>query len=203
LENGVFSTKELLEIRAAIRDKYRKVSQAAEGLFKYQTGKSGAIALGYDSDIINKYPEKTLRSFCGVGNPFSISKIDSGSSVLDIGCGAGFDILVAGEIVGAKGHVCGIDLSEEMIQQAQALIEQYGDQSISVKHVASESIPYDDEAFDYVMSNGVFNLSPLKAELFREIFRVLKPGGTLQFADIVLVEEGTPDAVINLEAWAQ
>jgi len=203
LGNGFFPIEEQLKIRAAIRDKYRKVSQTAEGLFKYQTGKSGAIALGYDSDIINKYPEKALRSFCGVGNPFSISKIDSGSSVLDIGCGAGFDILVAREIVGAKGQVCGIDLSEEMFQLAQALIKQYGDQSISVKHVDSESIPYDDEAFDYVISNGVFNLSPFKAELFMEIFRVLKPGGTLQFADIVLMEERTPDAAINLEAWAQ
>ena len=200
--NGLFSTEEQVKIRAAIKEKYRKVSQTAKGLFKYKTGRSGAVALGYDSDIINKYP-KALRSFCGVGNPFSISKIGPGSRILDIGCGAGFDLLVASESVGADGHVCGIDLSEEMIKQAEKLIEQYGKQSISLKHVASESIPYAVETFDYVISNGVFNLSPMKAKLFTEIFRVLKPGGTLQFADIVLMEERTPGTVINLEEWAQ
>lgn len=198
-----FSPEEQQYIRKAIREKYQAVSHSADGFFNYQTGKKGAIDLGYDLVIIDAFTDEALNSFCGVGNPFSISSIPVGSKVLDIGCGAGFDLLVARKIVGDKGHVCGIDLTDEMIKKAQLLIERSGYKNIYVEPVYAEKIPYTDDSFDYVISNGVFNLSPSKLELFKEIWRVLKPNGILQFADVSLVEGKAPDQVSTPEDWAQ
>jgi len=179
------------------------VAQSAHGLFKYQTGRKGAIALGYDSAMIETVPDDALNSFCGVGNPFAISSILPGSKVLDIGCGCGVDLLVAREIVGESGHVCGIDLTEEMVNNAQILVRKTGYENISIQHVTSEKIPYDDNRFDYVISNGVFNLSPSKLELFREILRVMKPDGILQFADVCLIKGEVLDQTSSPEDWAQ
>ncbi|MBT8347484.1 MAG: methyltransferase domain-containing protein [Desulfobacterales bacterium] len=179
------------------------MAQSAHGLFNYQTGRKGAIALGYDSALIDTIPDDALSSFCGVGNPFAISTILPGSKVLDIGCGAGFDLLVARKIVGDKGHVCGIDLTEEMIKKARLLVERFGDDNISVQHVFSEEIPYTDESFDCVISNGVFNLSPSKLELFKETRRVLKTNGILQFADVCLLEGKVLDQTSSPDDWAQ
>ncbi len=180
------------------------MSQSAEGAFRYQTGKKGASNLGYDPLILDAFTDDTLKSFCGVGNPFSISSIPADSKVLDIGCGAGFDLLVASRIVGDKGNVYGIDLTEEMVEKAQVFARSSGADNISVQHVSSEEIPYSDESFDYVISNGVINLSPLKLELFREIWRVLKPDGTLQFADVSLAtDEKSQDRTSSVEEWAQ
>lgn len=198
-----FSADEQQHIRKAIRRKYQEVSRSAEGFFSYQTGKKGAFDLGYDPVILHVFTDDALNSFCGVGNPFNISSIPVGSKVLDIGCGAGFDLLVACKIVGDKGQVCGIDLTEEMIKKARLFVERFGDDNISVQQVSAEEIPYTDESFDYVISNGVFNLSPLKLELFREILRVLKPSGILQFADVSLVDGEVPDQASSPDDWAQ
>ena len=179
------------------------LAQSAHGLFNYQTGREGAIALGYDSALLGTIPDDVLNSFCGVGNPFAISSILPGSRVLDIGCGSGVDLLVAREIVGDSGHVCGIDLTEEMVNNAQYLIKSSGYENISAQHVTSEKIPYKDKHFDYVISNGVFNLSPSKLELFREIRRVIKPGGILQFADVCLVEGKVLEQTSSPDDWAQ
>ncbi len=179
------------------------MAQSAHGHFNYQIGRKGAIALGYDSALVETIPDDALNSFCGVGNPFAISSILPGSKILDIGCGLGVDLLVAREIVGESGHVCGIDLTEEMVNTAQFLIKGTGYENISVQHVTSEKIPYNDKRFDNVISNGVFNLSPSKLELFREIRRVMKPGGILQFADVCLVEGKVLDQTSSPDDWAQ
>ena len=179
------------------------MARSADGLFNYPTGRKGALALGYEPALVDKYPDEALDSFCGVGNPFALSVIAEGSELLDIGCGGGFDLLVARELVGDSGRVSGIDLSGEMVAKAQSLVRSFGDERISVAHVASERIPYGDGSFDYVISNGVVNLSPAKLELFKEIYRVLKPGGILQFADVCLLQEAEPDQASSPEDWAQ
>lgn len=148
-------------------------------------------------------PDEVLESFCGVGNPFSIGDVQQGESVLDIGCGAGFDLIVVHHKVGDTGMVCGVDLTEEMLAKAQRNFARLGLQDIETKQVSSEKLPYDDNTFDVVISNGVINLSPAKAELFAEIHRVLKPGGRLQFADIVLDTEASSAGATSFEAWAQ
>ena len=161
------------------------------------------MELGYDSDLLHNLPPELLRSFCGVGNPFAIGSLERGSVVLDIGCGAGFDLLVAHRQVGGTGRVCGVDLTEEMIMRAQANLAGAGISDIELKQVDGDAIPYAEASFDVVISNGVINLSPCKQELFAEIIRVLKPGGRLQFADIVLETELPSHLLGSLEAWSQ
>lgn len=190
-------------IREAVRKKYAEVAQSAEGKFAYPTGRQGALTLGYDPPIIASLPDDVLASFCGVGNPFALGPIKRGEAVLDVGCGAGFDMIVASRFVSATGKVCGIDMTPEMAERARANLQRGGVTSAEVQVSGAESVPYPGASFDVVISNGVINLSPLKEEVFREIYRVLRPGGRLQFADIV-VNQTLPPAVANsLEAWSQ
>ena len=202
-ETRVVSSENLKEIRNAIRNKYAGVSISAAGKFQYPTGKDGAIALRYDSDIIKSAAPSLLDSFCGVGNPFSLGKIHHGEIVLDLGCGAGFDLFVASRLVGENGRVCGVDLTEQMVERAKNNLAGANISNVEIKKVDSESIPYADNTFDVVISNGVINLSPSKNICFKEIFRVLKPGGRLQFADVVLENALPADLSGSLEAWSQ
>lgn len=191
------------EIRKAIRDKYAEVSISAEGKFQYPTGKEGAKALGYDPAIIESAHTRFFEASCGVGNPFSLGNIRPGAAVLDFGCGAGFDMFVANKLVGESGLVCGIDLTEDMVLRARENLSLAGITNVEIRKVDSETIPYDDHFFDVVISNGVINLSPCKQTSFKEIYRVLKPGGRLQFADVVL-EKDLPAALAgSAEAWSQ
>ena len=176
---------------------------SSEGKFAYPTGRAGAEALGYDPLFIREAPASILNSFCGVGNPFSLGKIKPGDSVLDVGSGAGFDLYVAGRLAGETGRVCGIDLTKEMVDVARQGLAASGLKNFEVTRISGESIPYKDNTFDTIISNGVINLSPCKQEMFREIFRVLKNGGKLQFADVVLEKE-LPDRLVgSAEAWSQ
>jgi arsenite methyltransferase len=193
----------LAAIRAAIREKYAGVAISASGKFDYPTGRAGAEALGYDSSIIRKTTSKLLESFCGVGNPFLLGEICPGDAVLDFGCGAGFDLYVASRLAGKNGRVCGVDLTQEMVSRAVGNLASAGATNFEVKKIDSEEIPYPDNFFDVVTSNGVINLSPRKPACFRELYRVLKPGGRLQFADVVL-ESDLPAGLANSpEAWSQ
>jgi arsenite methyltransferase len=179
------------------------VAISSQGKFAYPSGRTGADALGYDPLFIREAPASLLNSFCGVGNPFSLGQIKPGGSVLDVGSGAGFDLYVAGRLTGQTGRVCGIDLTREMVDLARRGLAASGVNNIELVHVSSEEIPYSDHTFDTVISNGVINLSPCKQELFQEIFRVLKNGGKLQFADVVLEKE-LPDRLVgSAEAWSQ
>ncbi|MCT8136988.1 methyltransferase domain-containing protein [Anaerobacillus sp. CMMVII] len=191
----------MTNIRNAITTKYAEISQSALGKFKYQTGKAGAISLGYDPNLLQNIPEETLNSFCGVGNPFSLGTIYAGDAVLDIGSGAGVDLHVACSLVGEEGLVFGIDITPEMVSKANASLEKV-ELNSKVVLGSSEAIPFPDETFDVVFSNGVLNLSPVKEQSFKEIYRVLKPGGRLQFADIVLKDSLPTEITGNVEAWS-
>ncbi len=190
------------KIQDAVREKYAEVSKSAAGKFNYPTGRDGAIQQGYDPAIIQSMPEELIESFCGVGNPFKLGAIKSGETVLDVGCGAGFDLIVASRMVGQDGKVCGIDLTPEMAEKAERNLRQYGVQNHDIQIAGAESIPYPDNTFDVIISNGVLNLSPLKEKSFREIYRVLRPNGRLQFADIVLKQDCGGAVCSTLEAWS-
>jgi arsenite methyltransferase len=193
----------LQKIRRAIRYKYAEVSISAAGKFQYPTGKEGAKALGYDPSIIESTDTRLFESSCGVGNPFSLGNINLGDAVLDFGCGGGVDMFVASKLVGESGMIYGIDLTEDMVVRARENLTLAGIMNFEVKKVDSETIPYDDRSFDVVISNGVLNLSPRKEISFAEIYRVLKPGGKLQFADVVLESELPAYLVESAEAWSQ
>lgn len=205
--HGKFSSRLLSDdldgIQRTIREKYAEVAVTAHGKFSYPTGKTGAEALGYDWDLIEQAPSRLLDSFCGVGNPFSLGKISAGGILLDFGCGAGFDLYVASHMVGKSGRVCGVDLTAEMIVHARENLTAAGVTNYEVSKIDSEEVLYPAHFFDVVISNGVINLSPFKLACFREIYRVLKPGGRLQFADVVLEKDLPAEMKGSVEAWAQ
>jgi arsenite methyltransferase len=186
------------EIQQAVRQKYAEVSRSVAGKFRYLTGKAGAAALGYDLSVLSDLPDDVFDTFCGVGNPLALGLIHSGEKVLDIGCGAGLDMIWASRLTGRAGRVCGIDLTPEMVERARANLVRAGASNANAVVAGSEALPYDDDTFDVVTSNGVLNLSPLKEQSLREIFRVLRPGGRLQLTDIDL----PADIANSLDAWS-
>ena len=190
------------QIQDAVRRKYVEVSTSAGGKFNYPTGREGAISLGYDSNIVDSLPDEMVESFCGVGNPFTLGPVKATESVLDVGCGAGFDLIMASLLVGQQGRVCGIDITPEMAEKAKKNLFNAALSDFDVRVADAEAIPYKDKTFDVVISNGVLNLSPSKEKSFREILRVLKPHGRLQFADIVRREACSPDQGNTLESWS-
>jgi arsenite methyltransferase len=190
------------EIQQVIRKKYAEVSCSVAGKFRYLTGKAGAAALGYDLSALRELSDEVFETFCGVGNPFALGPLRSGETILDVGCGTGLDMILASRLVGSTGRVCGIDLTPEMVEKARATFAKAGPRNTTAVIAGSEAIPYDDNTFDVITSNGVLNLSPLKERSLREIFRVLKPGGRLQFADIVLNEGLAAEMPNSLEAWS-
>jgi len=203
LDCGKTPPQQAEEIRNAIRKKYSEISVSAAGKFQYPTGRDGAQTLGYDPAHVQNAHPRLLESFCGVGNPFSLGDIRPGDVVLDYGCGAGFDLFVASRLTGEKGHVCGVDLTKEMAERARENLVSSGAGNFEVRTVDSETIPYRDGLFDVVISNGVINLSPCKMTCFEEIFRVMKPGGRMQFADVVLEHELPAGLSGSPEAWSQ
>ena len=190
------------EIQHAVRKKYAEVSHSIAGRFRYLTGKAGAAALGYNLSVLSELSDEVFGTFCGVGNPFALGPVHPGERVLDVGCGAGLDMILASRLVGPAGRVCGIDLTPEMVRKARANFVRAGVDNASAVVAGCEALPYDDAVFDVVTSNGVLNLSPLKEQCLHEIFRVLRPAGRLQLADIVLNENLPAELANNLDAWS-
>ena len=191
------------KIRSGIQDKYKKVAETPEEYFKYPVGRDGAAQLGYDMQLLSRIPEEVVAGFCGVGNPFAIKRILPGSKILDLGCGCGFDMTVASELTGANGEVVGVDLTAEMVDRARSNLSISKAVNCTVIHIASENLPFNNETFDVVISNGVINLSPAKKYLFNELYRVLKKGGSLQIADIILNKDLPPHLAGGVESWSQ
>jgi len=181
-------------IRRGIADKYRKVAVSPQDLFRYPTGESSALGLGYSAQLIGAIPSAVRERFVGVGNPFALGPIRPGETVLDLGCGAGFDALVAGIVVGPTGRVVGVDLSAEMLAVAERGRIETGLSNVQFQEASIEQLPLQEDAFNVAFSNGVLNLIPDKPAALREIFRVLKAGGRLQACDMGLTgEEPPPD----------
>jgi len=186
-----------------IRKKYAEASITPKGLFNYPTGREGLKGLGYDLKSVESIPKLAIDSFCGVGNPFSLGPIHEGETVLDIGCGGGFDVIFAATIVGSKGEVTGIDVTPEMLKRSKENLQETSIENVTLKQATAEKLPFPDNNFDVIISNGVFNLIPEKAKAFSEVFRVLKLDGRLMVADQILIGELSKEQKLSAESWAQ
>ena len=190
-------------IEEGLRQKYLKAAASPEGLFRYPTGRAGLEALDYAPDMVRDLPEAVAASYCGVGNPFILGPIHEGEAILDIGCGAGVDSIIAARLVGPSGSVTGIDLVPEMLARASENARLAGLDNVTFQESSAEQLPFPDNSFDMVISNGVFNLVVDKVKALSEVFRVLKPGGRFLLADQVLAGELPKETKARVENWAR
>jgi len=197
------STEDKERIVEGIRKKYAEASVTPQNLFNYPTGREGLEGLGYDSKIVESIPKPVIDSFLGVGNPFSLGPIHEGETVLDIGCGGGFDLIFAAIMVGPKGQVTGIDVTPEMLECSKTNLKKASIENVTLRQTNAEELPFPDNNFDVIISNGVFNLIPEKAKAFSEVFRVLKLNGRLMLADQILIVELSKEQRLSAESWAQ
>jgi arsenite methyltransferase len=189
-------------LRDEIQKTYTDVSSEPGQDFIFPTGRAWAEDLGYPQPELSNVPEATVQSFAGVANPHVLGRIDEGATVLDLGCGAGTDLLIAAQMVGPEGHVIGVDMTPGMLRLAMASASEMGvADRVELHESLIESLPLPNEEVDVVISNGVIDLIPDKDSVFAEIDRVLKPGGRLQFADVVIHTEVSEDARKRIDLW--
>ncbi|MEX2236778.1 MAG: methyltransferase domain-containing protein [Dehalococcoidia bacterium] len=190
------------ELRCQISDKYTAVATSPEQGFHFHTGEPLARMLGYPEEQYRQLPQGTIDSLAGTGNPFSLGALQPGERVLDIGCGAGFDSLIAAQMVGPAGEVIAVDMTQAMRDKASAAAEEMGLDNVRVLDGYAEELPAEDASVDVVISNGVINLCPDKQQVMREVYRVLRPGGRFQIADIVVHKLVPQDAKDNIDLWS-
>lgn len=188
-------------LREAIREEYASVAADPDRGFHFHTGWPLARLLGYDETWLEGLPEASIASFAGTGNPLSLGRPKPGERVVDAGCGAGLDSLIAARMVGADGHVIGVDMTPEMIAKAQSAAAAMGAHHVEFREGMAECLPVPDEWADLVISNGVINLLPDKLAGLREMARVLKPGGRLQIGDILVQKPVGDGARRNIDLW--
>jgi len=187
-------------LKSEIKKTYSFVSEEPERDFIFPTGRAWAEDLGYPVELGN-VPESAVESFAGVANPWTLGRLAAGERVLDLGCGAGTDSLVAAQMVGADGHVTGIDMTVAMLVKARSAATEMGATNVEFVEAEAERLPFADESFDVVISNGVIDLVPDKDAVFAEIFRVLDPGGRIQIADVTIQNPVSEEGRRNIDLW--
>ena len=188
-------------LRAEIRKTYTDVSVDQRRDYIFPTGRAWARELGYPEPELARVPDASVESFAGVANHWALGRIEPGEVVLDLGCGAGTDLLMAAQMTGPHGRAIGVDMTSAMLERAIAGARDMGLANVEVHEALIESLPLDDAGVDVVISNGVIDLVPDKDAVFDEIDRVLRPGGRLQLADVVIHQEVSGDARERIDLW--
>jgi arsenite methyltransferase len=187
-------------LKNEIRKTYSSVSEEPKKEFVFPTGRAWAEDLGYPGELAN-VPELAAESFAGVANPWQLGRLAPGERVLDLGSGAGTDSLVAAQMVGPGGRVIGIDMTPQMLAKARAAAAELGAANVEFVEAEAERLPFADESFDVVISNGVIDLIPDKDAVFAELYRVLAPGGRLQIADVTIQNPVSEEGRRNIDLW--
>lgn len=194
-------TLNINELRASIREEYSAVADDPGRGFHFHTGRKLAKILGYPGEWIDALPTSAVESMAGTGNPFSLGEIKPGETVVDVGSGAGADSLIAARLVGPAGRVVGVDMTPEMLAKARRSAAEVGLTNVEFREGYLEALPVPDEWANVVISNGALNLVPDKDKALAEMYRVLKPGGRLQIADILLQKPVPEDSQSDVSLW--
>ncbi|WP_254864163.1 methyltransferase domain-containing protein [Halovivax gelatinilyticus] len=190
------------KLEREVKAVYRDVAETPDGEFHFEMGRPLAARLGYRPADLEWAPDEAIDSFAGVGYHFDLADLRTGEDVLDLGSGSGMDVFVAAGHVGENGSVAGLDMTDEQLANARRLRDEMGFQNVSFERGYVEELPFDDETFDVVVSNGVINLSAAKDRVFSEMRRVLKPGGRIALSDIVSERRLSEGIKTDADLWA-
>jgi arsenite methyltransferase len=196
------STVDTHAVETKVKDMYERVAQDPHGEFHFEMGRALAERLGYSPYDLDRVPAPSMDSFAGVGHHFDLAALQSGERVLDLGSGSGLDSFVASLKVGATGTVVGIDMTVAQLDKANELRQQGGFSNVEYVHGYIDQLPFEDESFDAVISNGVINLVADKDNTFKQAARVLKRGGRLALSDIVTGVQLPQGIVCDATLWA-
>jgi arsenite methyltransferase len=188
---------------AAVKEMYSAVASAPERPYHFPVGRDACLAVGYSESDLAGAPQEALAAFAGVGDPFRAGAIGPGDTVLDLGAGAGTDSCIAARLVGPGGRVFALDMTPAMLERLRALKARHALSNLEIVEGSAESIPLPDASVDVVTSNGVLNLVPNKRKAVAEIFRVLRPGGRVQIADIVIARPVDAECRVDPKLWAE
>jgi SAM-dependent methyltransferase len=189
-------------LEAEVKEMYGRVAREEAAELHFEVGRSVAEGLGYPADLLNAIPSEALASFAGVGYHLDLAALAPGDAVLDLGSGSGTDVFCAGVQVGPSGRVVGVDFTYEQLTKAARLRDREKLAHVDFFEASIDDLPFADESFDVVISNGVINLSVVKNRVFAEAARVLRPGGRLAVADIVSGKPLKEQTRRNVELWA-
>jgi SAM-dependent methyltransferase len=187
-------------LKSEIKKTYASVSAEPEKDFIFPTGRAWAEDLGYPPELAN-VPDTAVESFAGVANPWKLGRLELGERVLDLGSGAGTDSLIAAQMIGPSGRVTGVDMTQQMLDKARTAAAEMGATHVEFVEAEAERLPFPDESFDIVISNGVIDLIPDKDAVFSELFRVLTPGGRMQIADVTIQRPVSEEGRRNIDLW--
>ena len=189
------------QLRDGVYKAYSAVAETPQAEHPFAVGREFAERLGYSAELLNQLPSEGTEAFTGVSNVSIFADIPVGSTILDVGCGAGLDSLIAAQRTGETGRVIGVDFSEAMLTRARTAATKMKITNVEFRQSSAETLPLEDASIDVAMVNGIFNLNPAREKIFQELARVMKTGGVVYSAEMILREPLLPEEVANIDDW--